>query len=413
MQEKGAPRKVVVVGAGVVGLSTAWFLQERGVDVVVVDRDDVAAGASWGNAGYLSPAFTVPLPEPAVLRYGLRALLDRDAPLHVPATVDPGLWAFLLGFARRCTPGAWKRSMGAYAAINGESLDAFDILTDGGVEATMNEAPITAAFDDPKSLAALRHEFESMTEVGQQVTVREAAPSDVGVPQLSSRIESVLRIEGQRFIDPGAFVFALAQSVRERGGEIRSGFGVTALHQDAGVTVESAAGDRIAADAVVLATGAWLPRLAKPLGVRTRVQAGRGYSFTVPTDEPVPGPLYLPAARVACTPYRGGLRVAGTMEFRSPDAGLDDARVEAIVRSARPLLTGVAWEERKDDWVGSRPVSVDGLPLIGATRAPGVFVAGGHGMWGLTLGPWTGRMLGEQIVTGARPARLHPFDPLR
>lgn len=163
----------------------------------------------------------------------------------------------------------------------------------------------------------------------------------------------------------------------------------------------------------MLATGAWLSTLAKPLGVRTPVRAGRGYSFTVPTDEPVPGPIYLPAARVACTPYQGGLRVAGTMEFRPVDAPLDRGRIEAIVRSARPLLTGVRWEERRDEWVGGRPVTPDGRPLIGATKVPGTYVAGGHGMWGLTLGPLTGRLLAEQITTGKRPALLRPFDPLR
>ncbi|GAA2774311.1 hypothetical protein GCM10010470_02750 [Saccharopolyspora taberi] len=143
------------------------------------------------------------------------------------------------------------------------------------------------------------------------------------------------------------------------------------------------------------------------------MRAGRGYSFTVPTDEPVPGPIYLPAVRVACTPYQGGLRIAGTMEFRSPDAAADPARIEAIVRSARPLLRGVDWGRRRDDWVGPRPVTADGLPLIGASRMPGVFVAGGHGMWGLTLGPLTGRLLSEQIICGKQPTVLRPFDPLR
>ncbi|MCC5697657.1 FAD-dependent oxidoreductase, partial [Klebsiella pneumoniae] len=113
----GAPRSVVVVGAGVVGLSTAWFLQEHGVEVTVVDRRTTAAGASWGNAGYLSPVFSVPLPEPAVLRYGLRSLLDPNSPLYVPLSVAPNLWRFLAGFARQCTWTAWRRSMRAFVPL--------------------------------------------------------------------------------------------------------------------------------------------------------------------------------------------------------------------------------------------------------------------------------------------------------
>lgn len=101
------------------------------------------------------------------------------------------------------------------------------------------------------------------------------------------------------------------------------------------------------------------------------------------------------------------------MEFRQPGAALDQRRVKAIVDSARPLLQGADLDHRHDEWVGSRPCTVDGLPLVGATRSPRVFVAGGHGMWGITLGPVTGRLLAEQMVTGTAPAELAPFHPLR
>jgi D-amino-acid dehydrogenase len=101
------------------------------------------------------------------------------------------------------------------------------------------------------------------------------------------------------------------------------------------------------------------------------------------------------------------------MEFRSPDAALDPRRIKAIVDAARPLLAGVNLDDRQDEWVGSRPCTADGLPLIGATAQRGVYVAGGHGMWGISLGPLTGQLLAEQIATGRRPLELAPFDPLR
>lgn len=410
----GTPDRAVVIGAGVVGLSTAWFLQEHGVEVTVLDREGVAAGSSWGNAGYLSPGLSIPLPEPAVLRYGLRSLLDRDAPLYVPTTIDPGLWSFLAKFARRCTMSAWRRSMRSFVPMNSDCLDAFDALTAGGVRATTTRAPITAAFEKAEQVSDLRREFELIRQSGQELDVTEMTPAEAGVPQLSSRIEAVLRLEEQRYVDPGEFVRALARSVEERGGEVRSGFTAAEVRRGVGcVLVRSESGEQVSADAAVVATGAWLDRIAKPLGVRTAVRAGRGYSFTVPTEHPVPGPVYLPAARVACTPYQGGLRVAGTMEFRGADAPLARKRVEAVVRSARPLLDGVSWEDRRDEWVGPRPVTPDGLPLIGASNMPGTFIAGGHGMWGLTLGPLTGRLLAEQISSGKQPAALRPFDPLR
>ncbi|GHH63347.1 D-amino-acid dehydrogenase [Streptosporangium violaceochromogenes] len=418
----GGPRTAVVIGAGVVGLSTAWFLQERGVEVTVVDRDGVATGASWGNAGWLSPGLAIPLNEPGVLRYGLRSLLDRSAPLHVPATPDPGLWAFLARFAANCTWKSWGRAVRANLPFNEECLEAFDVLTANGVEAPTVEAPIMAAFETPRQAVALLHELRRINESGLKIRYSAFEGEEVGrqAPQLSSRVGAAIRLDGQRYVDPGHFTRSLADAVTARGGVIRTGFRVTEVRRDAGgLTVVAGGedggreGDGVRADAVVLATGAWVNRLGRPWGVRVPVRAGRGYSFTVPTDEPVPGPVYLPAVRVACTPYQGRLRVAGTMEFRDADAPLYQRRVEAIIASARPLLTGVSWEERTDTWVGPRPVTPDGRPLVGAAGARGVFVAAGHGMWGLTHGPITGRMLAEQITTGKQPDALRDFDPTR
>lgn len=409
------PRTAVVVGAGVVGLSTAWFLQERGVEVTVVDRSGVAAGSSWGNAGWLSPGLALPLNDPGVIRYGLRSLFSRTAPLHVPAKIDPALWRFLLRFAARCTKTGWDRVARANLPLNVESLKAYDALAAGGVETHAMQAPITAAFENQDQAATLIDEFERLADAGQEVAYHRLSGAQLGdwLPQASDRLGEGVRIDGQRYVDPGAFAGDLADAVRARGGVIRSGFDVVDMrHHDNAVTVRSSSAS-VSAQVAVLAGGAWFDRLGRRFGIRVPVRAGRGYSFTVPTDEPVPGPVYLPGIRVACTPYQGALRVAGTMEFRDVGDPLDPARIRAVVESARPLLQGVRWEERYDEWVGARPVTHDGKPLIGATNTPGVYAAGGHGMWGLTQGPVTGQLLAEQIVTGKRPDVLREFDPLR
>src|SRR6188472_560042 len=123
-----------------VGLSTAWFLQEAGAQVTVYDRDHVGAGASWGNAGWLTPALTAPLPEPAVLRYGLRAVLSPSSPVYVPPRADPRLLRFLAGFARHSTPSKWQAAMRAVIPRNRRALESFDALTAGGVGAPTHEA---------------------------------------------------------------------------------------------------------------------------------------------------------------------------------------------------------------------------------------------------------------------------------
>ena len=152
---------------------------------------------------------------------------------------------------------------------------------------------------------------------------------------------------------------------------------------------------------------------ARDVGVTTIVQAGRGYSFTVQPERMPLNPVYFPAQRVAGTPLGDGFRVAGMMEFRKPGAPLDPRRIKAIIDAATPMLQGVDWAARTDEWVGSRPCTADGLPLVGRTTSPRVFVSGGHGMWGIALGPLTGKLLAGQIARGETPELLASLDPLR
>ena len=411
VEEAGELATAIVIGAGMVGLATAWHLQERGVEVTVIDRDGVAAGSSWGNAGYLAPAKTLPLADPSVWTYGPRALIDADAALHVPLRVDPGLWGFLARFVLHGTMRAWHRAMAALAPINSLALEAFDELTDGGVAATTREGPFVIGFTGQAPAESFLEEVRRVRGHGLEVVVeRLDAPASLA-PILTDAVTSVYRMDGQRFIEPGPFVEALADAVRARGAQVRTGVGVSEVAGPGEVVLES--GERLAADSVVVATGAWLPRLARPLGVRVPVRAGRGYSFSVATEEPVEHPVYLPTQRIACTPYQGRLRIAGTMEFLGPDEPPRQRRIRAMLSQVDGLLRGVDLDDRRDEWVGSRPVTPDGLPLVGATEVPGVYVAGGHGMWGIVLGPATGRLLAKQIVTGDIDRVLAPFDPLR
>jgi D-amino-acid dehydrogenase len=209
-------------------------------------------------------------------------------------------------------------------------------------------------------------------------------------------------------------VNALADAVRSRGADVRTDVDVRDLKESAdGVRLEVADGAPLTADAVVIATGTWLGSLARDVGVKTIVQAGRGYSFTVQPEHMPVAPMYFPAQRVACTPLGDGLRVAGMMEFRKPGAPLDPRRIAAIIDAATPMLTGVDWAARTDEWVGSRPCTADGLPLVGRTRSSRVFVSGGHGMWGIALGPLSGKLLAAQVARGETSSLLSSFDPLR
>jgi D-amino-acid dehydrogenase len=407
------PRSAIVVGAGIVGLSTAWFLQERGVSVTVVDRVGVAAGASWGNAGWIAPSLSVPLNDPRMLRYALRSLPNRAGPVRISPSLDPTLWRFLLRFVANSRESSWTRAVRASLTLNEQCMDAYDVLASNGVDAPVKDAPITALFHTSEDAEHLLEQLQRLSDAGQPSSTTELTGAALReqVPLASSDVSVGVNINGQRFVDPGKFVQALGRSVVERGAELRTDDVADVRPFAGGVVVQPRGGAALSADAAVIATGAWLPELVRRW-VWTPVQAGRGYSFTVPVEHPVLGPIYLPDVRVACTPLDGKLRVTSILELRRPDAPVSPGVVDAMVNATGRYLDGVRWAERDDIWVGPRPLSPDGRPLVGEVCGR-LFVAGGHGMWGMKQGPATGRLLAEQIVTGTQPPGLGDLNPLR
>jgi D-amino-acid dehydrogenase len=408
------PRSAIVVGAGIVGLSTAWFLQERGVSVTVVDRVGVAAGASWGNAGWIAPSLSVPLNDPRVLRYALRSLPNRAGPVRVSPSIDPILWRFLLRFVANCRESSWTRAVQDNLTLNHECMAAYDTLVSNGVEASITDAPITALFRSSADAEHLLEQLQRLRDAGQPSSTTELTRAELReqVPLASSAVAVGVQINGQRFVDPAGFVHALGRSVVERGAALETVDVADVGSSGNGVVVQPVNGPALTADVAVIATGAWLSKLVRRW-VRVPVQAGRGYSFTVPVERQVFGPIYLPDVRVACTPLNGKLRITSMMELRRPDAPASAVVVDGMVDATSQFLDGVRWAERDEVWVGPRPLSPDGRPLVGPVLDNRVFVAGGHGMWGMKQGPATGRLLAEQITTGKQPPGLRGFDPLR
>jgi D-amino-acid dehydrogenase len=317
------PQKVAIIGAGMVGLSTAWFLQEQGIDVTVFDRQDVASGSSWGNAGWLTPGIATPLPEPAVLKYGLRAVLSPSSPVYVPPSADKFFLRFVAGFTKRSTMPAWKKAMASLVPINDRALGAFDLLKAGGVDADTYEAKsFIAAYRTEEERVTLLDELKHIKAAGQDIIFDVLTGDEARAiePALSGEIGAALLLHGQRYINPGVYVRALADSVVARGARLEIATPVRWIDDGpGGMSVTTERGETEQYDAVVIATGAWLTSMARQFGVKKVVQAGRGYSFSVTIDHVPNGPVYFPAARVACTPIGDRLRVAG-------DDGVPQAR---------------------------------------------------------------------------------------
>ncbi|MGO2068042.1 NAD(P)/FAD-dependent oxidoreductase [Glutamicibacter arilaitensis] len=416
------PDHVVVVGAGFVGLSTAWYLQEAGVKVTVVDRAGVAAGSSWGNAGWLTPALTLPIAEPAIFKNGLKMMLDPASPLYIPLKADAKLLRFLIGFAWHSIPRKWEEAMRVYSEIGATGLDAFDEIAQattagpGVQELTKPADPFLTGFTSLKDRDGLLHEFEMIEKTGGEVDYELLTGDELrGIePTLSNKVAAGVAIKNQRYLNPPKFMESLAESVVARGGDIIGNFNVTDVRDNGkSVTIIGSEGRSITADHVVLATGAWMTDMANKFGVNVVVQAGRGYSFTVEPEDMPTHPIYFPAQRVACTPLGDRFRIAGTMEFRDVNHKLEPKRIEAIVAAATPVYKGINWENRKEEWVGGRPCTADGMPLVGQTGSARVSVGGGHGMWGVALGPLTGKILAAQITGQQAPSIARHFNPLR
>lgn len=413
------PTKVIVVGAGMVGLSTAWFLQRAGAEVTVVERGKIGSGASKGNAGWITPALTLPLTNPSMLRAGILAAMSPKSPVYIPPAFNPRLWEFLARFAVNSRHSKWLKAAQHFVAWNKRAFEAYDAITQRDELNTqsfpMHSAPLTVAFSSPGSLSHLLEELEVVAQLGGEVEYEILSKSELNQAQpiVSENAVQGLSITNQRFIDPYRFLTALARSLQSQGGrllEYNEALEVLSHARMAEVRLQD---QTLEAEAVVLATGSSLSRLARGFGVRRYVQSGRGYSFTVSPEQLPDSPIYFPEQRLACTPISSGLRLAGMMEFRPDEAPLDRRRISAIVSAAGSMLRGIDWSSRSDEWVGSRPCTSDGIPLVGRSRAANIFIAGGHGMWGIALGPLSGQLISEQIMTGETPDLLRQFDPLR
>jgi D-amino-acid dehydrogenase len=310
--------------------------------------------------------------------------------------------------------------MQALIPLGNAALEAYDAFSAGGVDAAPTQSRHhLACFTDLASRDTFNRHLEGLRRQGVRVEFEtlDGASARTSSPVVSESVIGAVALRGQRFLDPTLFVPALAASVIERGGTIETSVGVRTLRDvGRGVEVLVMHDGRPTVrrfDAVVVCTGAWLSELVHRFGVRVPVRAGRGYSFNARLEETVSDPVYLPDQHLACTPMRGRLRIAGSMEFRRPNEPLDPRRISAMVEAARPMLQNVDLDDRTDEWVGPRPVSADGLPLAGPTRSPRVWCVGGHAMEGMVLGPVTARLVAEGFALGRLPRALLPLDPLR
>ena len=412
--------KIVVVGAGAIGLASAYALAETGADVHVVDPRGVGGGASRRNAGWVVPMMSGPVPAPGVVSKSLRWMLRRDSPLYVRPSFDPQFIRFMLTMLRACNERDYERGLQQLCTLNAQTEALYQAWERAGMDLQRERRGILMLFKDESNLQAHALELHTAVEHGlgshQVLTLREARSEVHG---LSADVVGAIDCSSDSYLDPGRLMDELARACVDRGVAIHSGDRIDGLEAAPGRRVRSATGSvRHQADYFVVAAGVWTPELMKTVGVRVAVQAGKGYGFDVPDPSPSSKrpdrALYLSEARVAITPMPGRTRLAGTMAFGGLDESVDARRASGILKSAGHYLSG--WPDNKnlEPWSGLRPMTPDGLPLIG--RVPefdNLLVATGHAMAGITLAPVTGSIIARIVSTGTTPAEALPFDPAR
>ena len=404
----GAPGRgdpVVVVGAGIVGLSCAWFLRAAGAEVTVLEAGDrVGGGASRGNAGAICPSLTEPLPAPGMIRRALADMRRPDAALHVDPRYAPRMASFLARFTAAASQEAYARGSRALVGLASGVIGAYDELAAEGIGSHVRRDGYVFAHRDASAAADEHRMVARMAELGVCAQPGEILDGD-GLralePMLSVAIRAGFVLPGERWIDPSRLVDDLDRALRDAGVRVIEDAGVAAVH-DLGDEIElESAGGRFHGSSVVLAAGAWTRALCAGLGLRVPLLPGKGYSFALRPARMPSHAVFFSDPHVVASPMGARLRIAGTMEFDGTMDRFNRRRIDAIVRGLEDVLTGVDVAARTEEWVGPRPMTPDGLPLIGAVPGhPRVLVASGHNMLGVTLGPVTGRAMARSIVDG-------------
>ena len=411
---------VAVIGAGIVGVATAIWLQRYGHRVVLIDRDGPAAGASQGNGGVLASCSVVPVTVPGLWSKAPRMLFDPRQPLFLRWGYLPRLAPWLMRYMAHANPADTRRIATALHGIVGDSLSDHRALSSGTpAERFVLPSDYLFLYRDRAAYEGDAFGWGLRRDLGFQWEEMETDALRAYDPSYGPQIGFAARLGGHgRISDPGAYVRTLADHMVAQGGRllraevrdiVREGGRVTGLRLQSREAAET-----LPCDAAVLATGAWSGPLAAKLGLKVPLESERGYHIELWDPSAMPRAAGMVAAgKFVATPMEGRLRLAGVVEFGGLEAGASRAPLELLKRNIALAFPGMTWREMTE-WMGHRPAPTDSIPVIGPVPGvPGAFLAFGHHHVGLTGGPRTGQLL-AQLIAGRRPnIDLAPYAPSR
>ena len=407
---------VVVIGAGVVGLSAAIALEARGLAVTVLEREEPAAGASAGNAGAFAFTDILPLASPGILRKAPKWLLDPLGPLSVPPSYALQIAPWMFRFWRACSASRVAHSTAAQTALMDLSRAELEpFLAGTGTASMLRKEGNLQVYESQAELDASLPGWKARAEHGIEFRHMDAAEMATIQPGLAPRFTHGTFTPGWYSIaDPKLYTLALADHFRARGGRIERAE-VSSLHPiEGGVEIRTTDGRTLRAQKVVLAAGAFSHRVARSLGENIPLETERGYNTTLPADAfDLRTQVTFGGHGFVVTRLSTGIRVGGAVELGGLKLPPNFRRSEAMLERARAFLPGLK-PEGGVQWMGFRPSLPDSLPAIGPARAtPRVVYAFGHGHLGLTQSAGTARLVAELLTDGRTAIDIAAFSPQR
>jgi len=408
--------KAVIIGAGISGLSTAYYLARAGWDVHVLEKGEGLDNCSHGNAGMVVPSHFTPLAAPGMVAQGIRWMFDGKSPFYVRPSLDLSLVDWGLKFLRHANEGHVRRHAEAIRDLNLYSSRLYDALAEG-LDFGLRQNGILMLY---RSAQAEREEkllAERAVRLGLDAVCYDADGAQALEPHLRLDVMGGVLYTCDGILDPQKLMAALRDDLANRGAVFHWNCAVTGFRTSGRkVTEVLTAKGGLSADGIVAACGSALPVLAAKLGLNMPLMPGKGYSFL---HDPAPGMsivhgALLLEARVAVTPMNGRIRFGGTMELGPANDRIYPKRVRGIVEAVPKYFPDLRVGYPEKVWYGYRPCPPDGLPYLGRTRRyDNVGIAGGGGMMGLSLGPAFGKTMADLLSDRPAETDISGFDPDR
>jgi D-amino-acid dehydrogenase len=412
-------QSVGIIGGGIIGLSSAYYLSKAGFQVTIMDQGDFSNGCSFGNAGMIVPSHIIPLSSPGMISRGLRWMLSSSSPFYVKPRLSRDLFSWGYQFYKHSTP--------AHVGYAVPALKELSLFSKSIYQQWVEELPFDFGYKE-RGLLMLYQTASAEKEEVETAHIAQQAGIDANVLSLAEiqKLEPNVRVNarggvyypGDAQVDPGRLAEEMVDYLKQTGVVFKANTCVTGFQLgDRKVeSVKTSHGD-LKFDFVVIAGGSWSGALCAMLEINILMQGGKGYSFTLPSFEKNTSiPTILVEARVAVTPMGNSIRFGGTMEIAGIDHEINMNRVKGIVTSIPSYYPEmqIPMPSKEQVWCGLRPCSPDGLPYIGRSRKrDNVVIATGHSMMGQSLGPGTGKIVTEIILDERPSVPLNAFDAER